>query len=34
MSAPVNALIDGGYALVAPGASFTARFSLHVEDAR
>jgi hypothetical protein len=34
MSAPVNALVDGGYALVAAGASFTARFSLHVEDTR
>lgn len=34
MSAPVNALVDGGYALVSPGASFTARFQLHVEDAR
>ena len=33
MSAPVNALVDGGYGLVPPGASFTARFSLHVEDA-
>jgi len=34
MSAPVNALVDGGYALVPPGASFTARFSIQVEDAR
>jgi aldose 1-epimerase len=32
MTAPVNALVDGTYALVSPGASFTARFSLHVED--
>jgi len=34
MSAPVNALVDGGYALVPPGETFTARFHLHVEDAR
>jgi aldose 1-epimerase len=33
MTAPVNALVDGGYALVPPGASFTARFELRVEDA-
>jgi aldose 1-epimerase len=33
MCAPVNALVNGGYALASPGASFTARFSLHVEDA-
>jgi aldose 1-epimerase len=32
MTAAVNALVDGGYPLVAPGASFTARFSLTVED--
>ena len=32
MTAAVNALVDGGYELVSPGASFTARFSLHVED--
>ena len=32
MTAAVNALVDGGYPLVSPGASFTARFSLHVED--
>ena len=32
MTAAVNALVDGGYQLVSPGASFTARFSLHVED--
>jgi aldose 1-epimerase len=32
MTAPVNALVDGGYALVPPGASFTARFALHAED--
>ena len=31
MTAPVNALIDGTYALVAPGTSFTARFSLRVD---
>jgi aldose 1-epimerase len=33
MSAPVNALVDGGYPLVPPGETFTARFLLHVEDA-
>ena len=33
MTAPVNALVDGGCALVAPGSSFTARFSLLVDDA-
>jgi aldose 1-epimerase len=33
MCAPVNALVNGGYTLVSAGASFTARFSLHVEDA-
>jgi aldose 1-epimerase len=32
MTAPVNALVSGGYPLVRPGASFTARFALHVED--
>lgn len=32
MTAPVNALIDGGYTLVPPGNSFTARFSLQVTD--
>jgi galactose mutarotase-like enzyme len=32
MTAAVNALVDGGYELVSAGASFTARFSLHVED--
>ena len=32
MTAAVNALVDGGYELVSPGASFTARFSLTVED--
>lgn len=32
MTAPVNALVDGTYALASPGTSFTARFSLHVED--
>ncbi|HEX8802893.1 MAG TPA: aldose 1-epimerase [Acidimicrobiales bacterium] len=32
MTAPVNALVDGGYPLVAPGGSYTARFSLHVAD--
>ncbi len=34
MSAPVNALVDGGYALVPPGESLTARFHLQVQDAR
>ena len=34
MTAPVNALVDGGYALVPPGESFTARFALQVEDDR
>jgi aldose 1-epimerase len=32
MTAPVNALVDGGYHLVRPGESFTARFTLHAED--
>ena len=32
MTAPVNALVEGTCALVSPGTSFTARFSLHVED--
>jgi aldose 1-epimerase len=32
MTAPVNALVDGGYHLVPPGESFTARFDLHAED--
>jgi aldose 1-epimerase len=32
MTAPVNALVDGGYGLVAPGESFTARFAVHAED--
>ena len=32
MTAPGNALLDGGYRLVAPGGSFTARFVVHVED--
>lgn len=32
MTAPVNALVDGGYATVPPGGSFTARFTLAVED--
>jgi aldose 1-epimerase len=32
MTAPVNALVDGGYHLVPPGESFTARFALHAED--
>jgi hypothetical protein len=34
MTAPVNALVDGGYPLVPPGESFTARFALHAEDDR
>jgi aldose 1-epimerase len=34
MTAPVNALVDGTYALVRPGARFTARFSLRVDDER
>jgi aldose 1-epimerase len=34
MTAPVNALVDGGYRLVPPGESFTARFELHAEDDR
>jgi aldose 1-epimerase len=33
MTAPVNALVDGGYPLAPPGAPFTAVFSLHVDDA-
>jgi galactose mutarotase-like enzyme len=32
MTAPVNALVEGACALASPGTSFTARFSLHVED--
>jgi aldose 1-epimerase len=32
MTAPVNALVDGGCPLVPAGASFTARFWLRVED--
>jgi len=32
MTAPVNALVDGGYALASPGAPFTAVFSLHADD--
>lgn len=34
MTAPVNALVDGGYTLARPGAPFTARFSLRIEDER
>jgi hypothetical protein len=34
MTAPVNALVDGGCALATPGTSFTARFLLRVEDRR
>jgi len=33
MTAAVNALVEGGYALATPGAPFTARFSIEVEDA-
>ena len=32
MTAPVNALIDGGCPVVAPGGSYTARFTILVED--
>ena len=32
MTAPGNALVDGGYEVVPPGGSFTARFALHAED--
>jgi aldose 1-epimerase len=32
MTAPGNALVDGTYALVSPGSSLTAQFSLQVED--
>lgn len=31
MTAPVNALVDGGYELVSPGRSFTATFTLRIE---
>ena len=34
MTAPVNALVDGACALAEPGTSFTARFSLRVDDER
>jgi aldose 1-epimerase len=34
MTAPVNALLDGGCAVAKPGTSFTARFSLRVDDER
>jgi len=33
MTAPVNALLDGGYPQAVPGSPFTARFRLRVEDA-
>src|SRR5262245_17924301 len=33
MTAPVNALVDGGYELASPGTPFTARFSLRIDDA-
>jgi galactose mutarotase-like enzyme len=32
MTAAVNALVDGGYEVVPPGGSFTAEFSVEVED--
>jgi aldose 1-epimerase len=32
MTAAVNALVDGGYPLVPPGGSYTARFAVEVED--
>lgn len=32
MTAPVNALVDGGYPIVPPGGSFTATFSLRVQN--
>jgi galactose mutarotase-like enzyme len=32
MTAPVNALVDGGCSTVAPGESFSARFSISVTD--
>jgi galactose mutarotase-like enzyme len=32
MTAPVNALVDGGCSTVAPGESFSARFSISVSD--
>ena len=32
MTAPVNALVDGRCALVAPGDRYTARFTLGIED--
>jgi aldose 1-epimerase len=32
MTAPVNALVDGHYTLVRPGASFTAEFALSIDD--
>jgi galactose mutarotase-like enzyme len=34
MTAPVNALLDGTCALAPPGTSFTAQFSLRVDDER
>ena len=34
MTAPVNALVDGACVLAPPGTSFTARFSLRVDDER
>jgi aldose 1-epimerase len=33
MTAPVNVLVDGGYAVARPGGRYTARFSIRLEDA-
>jgi galactose mutarotase-like enzyme len=32
LTAPINALVDGGYTLVRPGGSYTAEFTVRVED--
>jgi aldose 1-epimerase len=32
LTAPINALVDGGYALTRPGQSFTADFTIRVDD--
>jgi galactose mutarotase-like enzyme len=34
MTAPTNALVAGGYPVVRPGESFTARFSIRLERTR
>lgn len=34
MTAPINALVDGGYAVAAPGRSYSARFSIRLDDLR